>query len=169
MDYNKIKLLVEKYLEGETSLEEEKVLQQYFNEEEVAKDLKSFQPLFQYFRQQKQPELHNDFEAQLFSKLEEPKRATVKVKQLNKWKTPWVKIAAAILLLIGGYTIYTQQHTAVIDEPVDKFAAYDATTTQEAYERTKAALMLISNKLDKGKKKTKESLSAIKIATNKIK
>ena len=41
MDYNKIKMLLEKYREGETSLGEEKELKAYFNSDQVAEDLKN--------------------------------------------------------------------------------------------------------------------------------
>ncbi|MDP2160552.1 MAG: hypothetical protein Q8K02_08735 [Flavobacterium sp.] len=50
MDWQKIELLVEKYFEGNTTIEEEKVLKNYFSSSEVNDSLKQYQPLFNYLQ-----------------------------------------------------------------------------------------------------------------------
>ena len=46
MESVKIKKLLEAYFEGTTTLAEEKLLQDYFNNERVADDLIQYQPIF---------------------------------------------------------------------------------------------------------------------------
>ena len=44
MELNKIEQLLNKYLEGETSLTEEQTLQEFFNSSQVPSHLLSYQP-----------------------------------------------------------------------------------------------------------------------------
>ena len=46
---NNIKILIEKYFEGLTSLDEEQQLRDYFRQENVPQELEMYKPLFQYF------------------------------------------------------------------------------------------------------------------------
>ena len=64
MNNTAIKYLIEQYFEGETSLQEEQQLRTYFQQGEVAEELKEYQPLFQYFATAKQEELPSGFEEQ---------------------------------------------------------------------------------------------------------
>lgn len=64
-----MKNLIEKYLNGETSLHEEAELKAYFNSGQVEDSLKEYQPLFQFFENEKQFELSADFDDKLFEKI----------------------------------------------------------------------------------------------------
>ena len=71
MDYNNIKQILEKYWEGETSLQEENLLHEYFNSDDVVEELKDVQPMFQYFKEEQTTRIENpNFENELiiFSK-----------------------------------------------------------------------------------------------------
>lgn len=46
--------ILNKYFEGETSLDEEKLLRQYFNSNEVDEEHLMYAPIFQYFAEEKQ-------------------------------------------------------------------------------------------------------------------
>jgi len=144
MDYKKVNELLEKYFEGESSLQEEAILSSYFNQPEVAAELKEYQSLFQYFEEEKSIQLSDDFENRLLEKIElQPSEAKIK-------RLPFIgqlrRIAAAAV-----------------------FAEYDAMDEQEAYERTKAALMLISNKLNTSTEKAAKGFIEVRNATNKVK
>ena len=54
MELNKIEKLLEKYLEGETTIFEEKELKTYFLSNEVVQHLKQYQSLFGYFTHEKE-------------------------------------------------------------------------------------------------------------------
>jgi len=168
MDYKKVNQLLEKYFEGETSLQEEAMLNDYFNENEVATDLQQYQPLFQYFKEEKEIQLSDDFENRLATALEklETKPTEAKIK-----KMPIIsqlrRIAAAAVIIFGAFMAYQQINSPVQED--DIFAEYDAMTEQEAYERTKEALMLISNKLNTSTQKAAKGFIEVRNATNKVK
>ena len=84
MDYKNIHQLLDKYWEGETSLDEEKTLKAYFNQEEVATDLQQFAPLFQYLNVAEEPALSDRFDQELMSKLEE-KRIAIRNPRIIHW------------------------------------------------------------------------------------
>ena len=49
MENGNIKILIEKYFEGLTSLDEEQELRDYFRRESVPQELEMYKPLFRYF------------------------------------------------------------------------------------------------------------------------
>ena len=46
MDYKYIEQLLERYWEGETTLQEESILRTFFSQPEVPENLRKYQPLF---------------------------------------------------------------------------------------------------------------------------
>lgn len=80
--------LVEKYLEGNTTLKEEALLRHYFSSDKVASHLELYKPLFQYFSAQ-----------QTTQKAKLPRLKTNISKRL--W---YSSIAAAVVLFVGLYT-----------------------------------------------------------------
>ena len=163
MDYKKINNLLEKYWEGETTLQEEATLRQYFNEADVAEELLPFQPLFKFFREEQENMVGEDFENKLLEKLR--MEETPQVRRID-WFKNVRRIAAAAIILLGSFFIYKSVSTP---DEVDRFAKYDAKTEQEAYERTKAALALISNKINKGANQATKGLVEVREATNAVK
>jgi len=51
MELTKIKNLIENYFDGNTSLEEEKALQKYFTQDEIAPEFEMYRSMFQYFEE----------------------------------------------------------------------------------------------------------------------
>lgn len=89
MELVNIKKLLQKYLEAETSIAEEKELKNYFLNYKVAPELEKYKGLFTYFSNNKQ---------ERFTK-------TINLKpKPNKWK--WLSIAASVALLVGVYSGY---------------------------------------------------------------
>lgn len=79
--------IIEMYFDGETSLEEEKLLRNYFCQKNIEERHRIYAPMFNFFSEER--------ETTIESKL--------------KRKTPlyaWIGIAASILLLIGVGTFY---------------------------------------------------------------
>ena len=84
-----IEKLLEKYLDAETTIAEEKKLKNYFSSENVAPHLQEYQELFGYFSTNKN---------ERFTK-------TIQLKtQKSNWK--WLSVAASIVLLVSVYTGY---------------------------------------------------------------
>ena len=100
MDYKYIEQLLERYWQGETSLQEEDILRSFFSQPDILDNLRKYQPLFLL---EKEESLGDDFEARILEMIgeEEPK---AKVVTLTSRLMPLFKAAAivAIILTLGN-------------------------------------------------------------------
>lgn len=163
MDYKNINHLLEKYWEGETSLQEEEILQQYFNHGNVATQLEQYKSLFQYFKEEQDVMISDDFEKRLLEQIEkEQKVVPAKVRKLS-WMTSIRAIAAVGIILMGAVFIFQN----LKPKETDVWAKYEVQDEQEAIEATKAALALLSGKMKKGSKKATKGFLEMKSVTKK--
>jgi len=161
MEYNNIKDLVEKYWAGETDLQEESSLKSYFSSADVHPSLTQYKPLFSYFQEAKE-EVHLDsIEAAVMEQIQHkavPKEA--KVIFLRRI----MKVAAAVIVLVGATMFVYNQ---MVDNNISKLSENTTILDTEdeslaAYLELKAALALVSNKIDDGKKEAIKGLSRTK-------
>ncbi|MFK8008425.1 MAG: hypothetical protein AB8H03_18855 [Saprospiraceae bacterium] len=163
MDYKNINNLLEKYWEGETSLQEEDKLKQYFNNGNVAPQLEQYKSLFQYFKEEQDVMISDDFEKRLLEQIEnESKVVPAKIRKLS-WMTSIRTIAAVGILLMGAVFVFQN----LPPDETDVWAQYEIEDEQEAIEATKAALALLSGKMKKGSKKATKGFSEMKTVTKK--
>lgn len=142
MESINIEKLVEKYLEGNTSLQEETTLKNYFTKGIVAPHLQEYQPLFTYFVTAK----------------EESYSKTIALSPLKKTKrnNTWLSIAASIALLVSvfvgkqQYEVYQQKQEA-----------------ERLFAELSKGLKLISTNLQKGEQAV-ASLYTLENTVNKI-
>jgi len=128
MELTKIKVLLEKYEEGNTSLEEEKLLQKYFTSGNVPVHLKEYETLFSFT---------NNARKQTYSK-----EAVLSKKRKG---FAWIGIAASIIIAIGIFTAVNntgqeleQNNLGTIEDP------------EEAYLKARETLLLVSQALNTG-------------------
>lgn len=81
--------ILEKYFEGESSLEEEKILRDYFGQKDIEERHKIYAPMFNFFTEER----------------EETLPTTKKKKKLPVYV--WISIAASLLLLLTVKSVYT--------------------------------------------------------------
>jgi len=86
MELSKIESLLEKYLNAETSLQEEASLKSYFLSGDVAPHLQEYQAMFSYFKLNKSEILETPIQ--------------LNPKKMN-WK--WLSVAASVVLLVSVY------------------------------------------------------------------
>ena len=143
MELANIEKLLEKYLEAETSIQEETILQDYFSQDAVAPHLYEYKALFTYFGTSK---------AERFTKTIplKPRRA--------HWK--WLSVAAAVLLL---FSVYTIQRTSM-----EELTANEEREVAEALAETQKAFQLISQNLNKGEQVAFAGLSEFDKAQSKV-
>lgn len=120
MELDKVKKLIDKYFEAETSLKEEKLLKEYFSGDLIDEELVQYKPFFSYFRENKKEV--NQIEISL-----PQKRNTLR----------WLSIAAVLMFMVS---IYSYQN----------YQAQQKKEAQIAFEQTQKALRLISQNLNKG-------------------
>lgn len=162
MDYNNIRKLLDKYWEGESSLQEETQLRDFFAGNDIPEDLKPFQSLFQLFQLEQDKKLNADFDKKLMQQLQSSDKPVAKVRTLSFYL---VRIAAAGLLLISIYWV-SQQAPFKTDETI---VTAEEMTPEEVYAQTKQALMLVSAKLNKGTDIANNGMSKMAKATSVIK
>lgn len=147
MDYKTINNLIGKYFEGETSLEEEKVLRTYFNGPNVEDSLLPYQSVFQFWEEQQAIQLEENFDAELLRLLEiQPTRKNI-LRPLNTWV---IRIAAAIVLALGVWWLVPDQVTPPIETAGIDWSKYEPETPEEAMKVLRTALLKTSNELQQG-------------------
>lgn len=144
--------LLEKYFRAETSLDEEAALRKYMCSEEVDEALRPYQPLFQFFEEEKENGLSREFEENLMAVMAQPAKRV----RMNNWRRQLLKIAAIAAVLIGAYLFYPVQQKQ--QQAID-WSKYEITDEQQAYEETMKALELLADKLGKGAKITTKSVA----------
>jgi len=151
------KALLDKYWAGETSIAEEKALKVYFSGNEVAEELLPYAGIFQYYEVAQKERLPSTVENLLVSK---KKPSTKRLFALpNHW---FGKIAAAILVLILATVGWQNLQTP---SKAEKIAAYWASKEikdpKVALLKTKAALLLVSKKLNSGTEAALQQVSKV--------
>lgn len=148
--------LLERYFEGNTSLAEEQQLRNYFNGEEVAEDLRSYQPLFQYFAQAKQTQLPSQFEQELEVVLNRPAKRRFMRRMIQMGS-----VAASVMLVIGSYFWYNTSGIEPVAEQQIQWEQYEIQDPDLALKETKRALKLLSKQLNSGTKKVAKSVDKV--------
>ena len=135
MDLKQVEHLLEKYWEGSSSIEEEKLIQEFFASNDLPKHLEVYSDLFTSPELSIHPELGKEFDTAILNKIKaEPKS--------NVWNA--FKIAAiGLILLITSISIFQ------VD--TEKQVAQDTFNTPEAaLAETKRAFAMISEAMNKG-------------------
>ncbi len=151
---NGMTALIEKYFAGNTSLDEEATLKTYFNSGQVDTSHKQYQPLFQFFENEKDVELSADFDKKLFEKID---GGGAKIIQMRSWQRKLMRVAAVAIVLFGAYLFFNKPINP--EPPTVDWSAHEINDEQLAYEETVKALRLLSSKLNKGKNKTKQEVA----------
>ena len=123
MELKNIESLLEKYEEGQTTLQEEAQLKHYFTTETVAPHLEAYRSLFTYFVSDKQ--------------LSYQRPLTATRRNSNKYR--WYASAAVVTIMFSAFTMLTSR---------DEFIKL-SNEEQFAYNETLKAFDLISNQMHK--------------------
>ena len=123
MDYKYIEQLLERYWQGETTLQEEAILRNFFSQpdaKDIPESLRKFQALFML---EKEEPLGDDFDARILEMIgeEEPK---TKIVTLTSRLMPLFKAAAivAIILTLGNAAQAPWNYGW--DNPKDEYAKF---------------------------------------------
>lgn len=118
MESINIEKLLEKYFEATTTVAEEKILQEYFSQDNVAPHLQEYKSMFTYFSDAKKER----FTGQVPLKT-----------RMNKY-LKWISVAAVAILFVSMYFNYINQPSVSFEE----------TYTQEELESAQKALELFA-------------------------
>ncbi|HCW09181.1 MAG TPA: hypothetical protein DGG95_17630 [Cytophagales bacterium] len=145
MDSRHIEVLLEKYWNAETSLEEEKELRAFFASGQVPEQWSEAATLFQYFEIEKTKKINSNFEATVTKKLHE--RQGGKIIEMKNWFSI-ARVAAGIAVIVAavyliGREARNSSSTAMVDTESDP---------KLAFEETKKALLMISKNFHKAQR-----------------
>jgi hypothetical protein len=154
--------LVEKYFNAETSVEEDGLIKEYFDQDNISAELSKYKMLFKVMNKAKavsyEKELALDLSKNTASENSTPER-TAKVIKFNWWKTA----AAASVIAIGGLFVAKNLSSDGLTNPpelaINKSNVIEPQNAEEAYEITLQALALVSNKYKKGQGKILEGMT----------
>ncbi len=142
MESSKIETLLEIYFEGNTTLEQEKMLREYFSSRVVADHLESHKPLFAAFSE---------------AKLETSQRE-ISLSKKQRTSNFWKYGIAAMFTLIIGVTAFFLSQSGHTQEEKEALAAF---------EKSKEIMYLLSSNLNQGAEKL-EHVSQFTITKNEI-
>lgn len=133
MKYKAINQLIEKYFEGLTTLEEEALLREYFEQEEIPEEWQSIRPLFKHNKNVSLAD--KSFEATFDKQLANQKS---EIKKTFLW--PIVATVAAIAILF--FSLFDFNRTSKIEDTFND--------PVEAYAHASKALQFVGLKLSDG-------------------
>lgn len=142
MNSKQIKGLLQKYYDGESSIQEEQVLYEFFSQPELPPALQHEATLFRFYQAAKEEQNPKKLNLEQLDLLQQSEKTTTVY-----WIKRSLQLAASLLLIsMLYYFIPKEEHLTV--------QLSDATPqeTAAAYQKTKKALLLVSEKLNRGTK-----------------
>ena len=129
MELHKLESLLKSYDDGETSLEEEKLLKQYFHFEKVPSHLKEYKMIFNFSEEEKN--IHHP--------------GKLKLKSGRKWYVP-IGRAASILIILGIFIFQENEQQNLSQNDLGTIE-----TPEEAYYKAKETLQMVAQIMNNGK------------------
>jgi len=141
MNTTEIKILLDKYYEGETSRDEEKILKDYFTGSQVDASLLEHAPVFAFFKAEGNIKSGADLEDKILERLDE-----AIVIPFYKNRTFWTYFSgiAATLLFLFTFIFETQFNSK--DDNSLAGSSYSKQDARLAYDQTRIALAYVSGK-----------------------
>jgi hypothetical protein len=142
MNSEEIRLLLERYYDGDSTNEEEQLLKDFFNRTDIPEDLHSDRDIFRYYLHPAViPEPTSDFENRIISALDSLDQRSESLRR-RKIFGILTGIAAVMLILAGTYFFFVQK-----SEPRDTYS-----DPEIAYAETMRILYDVSGRLNHGTK-----------------
>ena len=154
MNSEEIHSLLEKYWSCETSLQEEKELQAFFSDSDLAEEFRQYIPLFSFIREEQSVTLSDGFSERLQNVLDaEEKERYITIRIFR----PLLRIAVSVLLVIGmGVSLYFISRQDNRPHFVETFEDPNAAMQHAAY-----ALEKLSHALRKSETASVETIQFI--------
>jgi hypothetical protein len=148
MDLNKVKALLADYYKGQTSVEEEVVLKNFFTGSEVPPEMENDRQLFLSLVESSKDEMPDEhFDEKLLLAIDELEKKRISRHRFTRMVISVSGIAAGILILAGSYFFLVEKR---IDQGFLASEKYSINETQLAYEEARNALLLVSLVMNSG-------------------
>jgi len=147
MNKEEIKHLLQKYYNGDTTLDEEIYLKNFFRGGDIPEEMIIEKEIFRYFILPSViPEPSADFEEKIFSAIDHGESNIVKSRKRSRLYKTLTGIAAGLMILAGSYFFFTGR-----SEPHDTYS-----DPELAYAETMKILNDVSARLNRGTKSLRQ-------------
>lgn len=148
-----LRRMLEKFYRGETTLEEEKQLQEYFSSTKVPEEFIPDKELFQTFESGDETiPVPDDLNQKIIASIDQADRKSVRTRRISVFSL--TGLAAGLLVLIAVYLFFIRQ-----GDSGSFLAANEWSDTYEdpvvAYEEARQALLYVSAKMNNGTEELK--------------
>lgn len=174
MDINHIQQLINRFKDGQCTLEEEQTLHSYFTSKPANSILAEWETYVAYFKNietVRAIEIPEDAEKQMTFLEEETSPTSTPIKKINWVNDLWIVVAASV---VGGL-LFTMNIVNEKTKPLSSQSSnqtiivnYTEEEVKEAYNEVKHIMLFVSEKLNRGKKPLEE-IKRIETINNKIK
>ena len=145
-DLKRIEKLLEKYYQGDTTIEEENTLSQYFSGQDVPAQFKAEAELFGFIAELRDVTLSGEMENRLEKMIAVSEPA--KLIMGTKWRYYWISGAAAVILILLGIFLDMQiRRNSPLEGRQDTYE-----DPYLAYAEAKKVLYMVSEKINTGRK-----------------
>ena len=127
MDYKYIEQLLENYWQGETTLQEESILRNFFSQEDVPAEFIQYKPLFVY-EQEKEDVLGEEFDSRILEMIGEEK-PKAKIVTMTSRLMPLFKAAAIVAIILTLVNAAQAPWSYGWDNPQDEYAKFQQHNT----------------------------------------
>ncbi len=158
MNTEKIKQLIEKFYDGQTTLEEEQQLHEYFQREEIPDELQSEAAYFQYLANVSEGSTSSGFDPFAKIKAESSYQSAHPSGVSNKILMWSLRVAAGIILFLIGFS-----SGQFLNNNDSSISTEQVTALQQEVKQVKDALMYNSGNYQQAS--AGERLSAVKMST----
>lgn len=157
-----IRRLLEKFYQGESTLEEERKLQQYFDSTAVPEELVPDKELFEAIGEGTgSVEVPEDLNGKILSSIDRLEKKETRTRRISVYSLSG--LAAGLLVMIAVYLFFLR------DDNRSLIASNQMTDTYEdpmqAYEEARKALVYVSNKLNTGTSELEQVKQVSKMTT----
>lgn len=141
MNSRQIEIILERYFSGDTSLEDEKVLKEFFQAKDIPAHLVSLKEQFEFFSAEKEKEpLNASFDDKIIELInQEENQSTKRTRRIYLYMA--TGIAASILIIMSLFFQF---------DPFSKRIKETFSDPQLAFNETKRALLMVSQTLNSG-------------------
>lgn len=146
MNTSEIKILLDKYFEGETTREEEKSLKNFFRQEEIPAELQPYRAMFGFFEKEKNIATDEDFEERVMGKIS--RTPVVPIYKTRRFWYYFSGVAASILFVLALIFESTSQR----QDEMYAGSTYTRDEARVAYHDVQRTLAYVSGKYTRGVK-----------------
>ncbi|MDP1621493.1 MAG: hypothetical protein Q8M08_04050 [Bacteroidales bacterium] len=148
MNTGRIEAILKRYYEGNTSLQEEKILRDFFQGQDVPAHLRSHQSMFAYYVEEQRQEINDpEFNNKVMERIaeEQPEQLMIRIHPNRNRMMFIISVAASVLLLAGLFFVFQND---LFNTSLTK----NGPNPEIAYADVSETLMVVSGNLNYGLK-----------------